>query len=175
MSSFFRKFHEFSHPLTTKIGSQIVVFFSALYQWSSHVKRVIVLSQLKRQWKPTSYKVRIVFNGQLFHCYQHYFCLCLWIPVVVPEIQIPVNVSLRLCGSLGQCSSRFRATTKLLFSLCALFASCFCLTASMFSGGTPFLSSERNFLSAIRASFSHFTTLLMDGKNMIRNDMNLAR
>jgi hypothetical protein len=44
--AFFRKFHQFSHSLTTKIGSQFVSLNGTFRQWHRHFKPVTVLPLL---------------------------------------------------------------------------------------------------------------------------------
>jgi hypothetical protein len=47
------KFTSFHNLWPQKSDHRSLLFFGALYQWSSHVKRVTVLPLAKRQWKPT--------------------------------------------------------------------------------------------------------------------------
>jgi hypothetical protein len=51
---FFRKFHKFSHPLTTEIGSQSLFLFSVVYEWGSHVKYTTLSSLLTEFWSSGS-------------------------------------------------------------------------------------------------------------------------
>jgi hypothetical protein len=66
--SVFRKFHLFSHPMTTKIVSYL--FFTALHGWSSHVKRV---APLKRQRKLTKREGSYYLHPPHFQCCQYHF------------------------------------------------------------------------------------------------------
>jgi hypothetical protein len=78
---FSTNFTKFSHPLTTKKKDRKwFISLGTAYKCSTYAKHIIVLSLIKRQWKPTLYKYRkmILFISANFYSEEFYLLAVHW-------------------------------------------------------------------------------------------------